>query len=248
MKYLKKFNEVVEENSIEYWCKEFSISNYEIVDGFVNVKGSVNIDDIYPIIPIKFGVVDGDFEWVDTEISTLENVPKKVGGKFNCSFNGRLKSLIGCPIEVGGEFNCSHNSLISLEGCPDKIYDSFDCSGNGLESLRGGPKIVGEDFKCNENELTDLKGSPVEVGGDFYCLDNQIISLNNISSKIFGDVYCRYNPIYDIFKLFGSYKKYKYSLEHEYLDGTNIIRFKFKEACEEVDIEMPDSIPGYKYI
>jgi hypothetical protein len=37
-------------------------------------------------------------------------------------------------------------------------------------------------------------------------------------------------------------------LDYKYLRGTNIVRGRFKKACEDADIKMPDSIPGYKYI
>jgi len=38
------------------------------------------------------------------------------------------------------------------------------------------------------------------------------------------------------------------SLDWDYIRGTSIVRSRFMEACEEVGIEMPKSITGYKYI
>ena len=44
-------------------------------------------------IPVRFGIVRGDFD---------------------CSSN-RLLNLEGCPVAVGGNYNCSSNKLFSLK-------------------------------------------------------------------------------------------------------------------------------------
>jgi hypothetical protein len=38
------------------------------------------------------------------------------------------------------------------------------------------------------------------------------------------------------------------SLDYSYLRGTTIIKWRFKEALEEIGMDLPESIPGYKYI
>ena len=83
------------------------------------------------------------------------------------------------------------------------------------------------DFLCSYNQLTALEGAPKEVGGGFYC---------------------EYNPIWEVYKLFPDHKSFMDSLDYGYLRGTNISRSRFKEALDELNIKMPKSIDGYKYI
>jgi hypothetical protein len=105
-----------------------------------------------------------------------------------------------------------------------------------------------DDFYCTYNKLTSLKGSPTEVGGEFWCYDNQLISLDGSPIEIGGDFHCERNPIWEVYCLFPDYKSYIDSLDYGYLRGTSIVKGRFKEALDEVGIEMPDKIKGWKYI
>jgi hypothetical protein len=135
------------------------------------------------------------------------------------------------PVQFGyvnGSFSCDNNTLTSLKGCPYRVLEGFYCHNNKLTSLIGGPKIVnGDYYLCENNLLITLDGMPKEIPDTF-----QLYS----------------NPIYEIYRLFKSHKDYIKSLDYEYLIGTNIVTHQFKEACLEAEIQMPDSIPGYKYI
>jgi hypothetical protein len=225
MKYIKKFNE--EEKSIEDHCQELYLKNYEIVNDLVNVKGNVLIvNRKIRKFPINFGIIGGMFNFNDNLLTSLEGGPIEVQGDYDV-YNNKLYTLKGGPIEVGRDFICNVNRLTSLEYGPKEVGMSYHCSLNRLTSLLGSPKHISDDFRCFDNHLKSLDGGPIAVGGE----------LN-----------CKNNPIYEIYKLFGSYKRYKYSLGYEYLDDANIVKFKFKEACEEAEVKMPDSIPGYKYI
>ena len=51
-----------------------------------------------------------------------------------------------------------------------------------------------------------------------------------------------------MYKLFPDHKSFMDSLDYGYLRGTNISRSRFKEALDELNIKMPKSIDGYKYI
>jgi len=86
------------------------------------------------------------------------------------------------------------------------------------------------------------KGSfkTIEDAKDF-CWRDHIYQLSE--SKLFSP-----NPIWEIYKLFPNYKSYKDSLDYDYLRGTSIIKWKFKEALDEIGIDLPESITGYKYI
>jgi hypothetical protein len=52
----------------------------------------------------------------------------------------------------------------------------------------------------------------------------------------------------NISKLFPNPKAFKDSLDYSYLRGTNIVKMRFQEACEEAGIKMPEKIEGYNYI
>jgi hypothetical protein len=246
MKYLRKFNE--QEKSIEEWCKEFSIENYEIVKGLVNVNGEVIMSELeLSQIPINFGIVTGYFDCSANILTSLDGCPIEVEDMFNCGYN-KLTTLINAPNKVNSSFSCDDNELISLEGCPVKIYGHFTCRYNKLTSLSGGPADVYYNYNCSYNEITSLEGAPVEVGGYFCCNNNELKTLNGLPKVIGGFFDCSRNYINEVYKLFATLRKFKSSLEYEYLDGANIIKYKFKEACEELGVKMPDSIPGYEYI
>jgi hypothetical protein len=121
------------EKSIEYWCLEIGIENYEIKDGILNVDGHVDISHMnLSEIPIRFGVVSGDFFCYANQLITLDGSPIKVGGNFDCSFN-ELTSLIGGPKEVGNGFYCQANKLSSIEGGPTIIKNGdFRCFNNPI--------------------------------------------------------------------------------------------------------------------
>ena len=88
-------------------------------------------------------------------------------GKFDCKSN-KLTSLEGVPKEVGGDFDCERNKIESLKGAPKEVGGWFACSFNKLTSLKGAPKSVGGHFYCRNNNLTTLDGAPKEVGGSVY--------------------------------------------------------------------------------
>jgi hypothetical protein len=140
------------------------------------------------------------------------------------------KTIMKIPIHfniVDGYFDCSNNKLITLEGAPIKVDGSFNCS---------------------ENQLTSLEGGPIEVGEHFNCSHNQLITLENSPSKLWGKLFCDENPIHQVFNLFGSWDRYKASLDYNYWRGHDINERRFKMACDDAGIEVPDSIPGYTYI
>lgn len=117
--------------------------------------------------------VDGDFNCLKNNLTSLVGAPYKVGGGFYCSGN-KLTSLEEAPREVGGDFSCSYGKLTSLEGAPRKVGGYFDCSSNKLTSLVGGPIEVDGNFNCSTNNLTSFEGAPIKVGGDFYYSGNSL--------------------------------------------------------------------------
>jgi len=258
MKHLKLFEAFEEIDSI---CKKYNIVNYTINDdGTVDVDGDVNLRNVtvnvkgeygfykgLTKLPLKFGSVTGYFDCSYNQLNTLEGGPKEIGGNFICSYN-QLTTLEGGPIHVGGNFDCSDNKLTTLEGAPNYVGGSFNCYNNQLTTLEGGPSYVGGGFYCGYNQLTTLEGGPDHVGRDFYCHRNKLITLEGSPIEIGGSFYCEDNPIYSIYKLFPNYKAFRDSLEYNYLRGTDIVRSRFEEACEEAGIRMPKKINGYNWI
>ena len=181
--------------------KEFSIfdymeGSYDIdSDGYMNVKGLVNISNLnLNNIPIKFGIVTGDFNCSYNNLTSLQGALREVGRSFYCGFN-KLTSLQGAPEKVGGNFYCSNNNLTSLKGASEKVGGNFYCNANKLTSLEGAPEKVGGHFYCYANKLTSLQGGPKEVGGDFYCHDNKLTSLQGAPKEVGGDFYCGDNKL-----------------------------------------------------
>jgi hypothetical protein len=250
MKYLKKFNESVED--IDSICKKYGIQNYTINgDGTVDVDGDVDLSHRnLSKLPLKFGRVTGSFNCFYNQLTTLEGCPREVGDGFNCSYN-QLTTLEGCPREVVGDFFCNDNELNTLLGCPKEVGGDFDCYNNQLTSLEGCPKEVVGSFDCSHNQLTTLEGCPKEVGGDFHCSSNQITIINSELEfvKIIEYFDIEYNPIYEVYKLFQDFKSFKYSLDYNYFRSSNqIVKNRFEEACEEAGIKIPKKIKGYQYI
>jgi len=130
-------------------------------------------------------------------------------------------------IDVDGDVYLNNKGLIKLPLKFGKVTGNFYCSYNKLTSLEGSPSYVGVGFYCYNNQLTSLEGCPKEVGDWLNCYSN---------------------PIHSIYKLFPNHKAFMDSLDYGYLRGTDIIKMRFKEACEEAGIEMPEKIEGYNYI
>jgi hypothetical protein len=168
------------DKSIDYWslikrCGEYSIENYSIENGLLNVDGDVYLNG-YNLreLPLNFG---------------------KITGHFDCSLN-KLTSLKGAPSRVGGDFKCYTNKLKSLKGAPSKVDGNFDCGENILTSLAGAPSEVGGNFDCSLNQLTSLNGAPSEVDGSFICSFNPDLNTLNGSPKYITNLDCGNTPIH----------------------------------------------------
>ena len=200
---------------------------------------SENIDDICKKFNIRnWSVnsdgtvdVDGDVMLYNKELSELPLKFGEVSGSFHCNYN-KLTSLEGAPSRVGDNFNCEDNYLTTLEFAPSGVGGNFNCEWNKLTGLEGGPKEVGGGYICNHNALISLSGVPIKVG----------------SGEFWFKISCYDNPIYEVYKLFTDHKSYIDSLDYNYLRGKNIVKSRFQEALDELGIEMPESIPGYKWI
>ena len=136
----KKINETINKDSyetIEQSLNDFKIKNYEIIQEngkfIVNVDGNVKLNNRnLNRIPFTFGVVSGDFDCSDNQLTSLEGAPNKIGEDFDCSDN-QLTSLEGAPNKIGGGFYCGFNQLTSLEGAPNEVGGYFYCGFNPIK-------------------------------------------------------------------------------------------------------------------
>ena len=176
--------------------------DYHMMENYtINPDGTVDVDDEVSFrggnmgsLPVRFGIVNGNFYCNSMGLETLEGCPKYVSGDFVFD-NNKLTDLKGGPEKVDGVFNCEDNELTSLEGSAKYIGKRFYCSYNKLTDLVGSPEHVEGYFVCENNKLTSLKGSPKFIGGDFYCELNKIINLDGFDTKLVGKFRCKYNPI-----------------------------------------------------
>ncbi len=134
----------------------------------INGSGEIDVDgDVWmrglslTEIPVKFGVVNGNFDCWKVGLTTLKN----------------------CPVKITGVFNCCDNNLTSLQHSPNSVGISFDCRGNNLKSLIGGPTYVGFHYNCSSNDIVSLKGAPISLKGEFECRGNNLTSLEFAPKK-----------------------------------------------------------------
>lgn len=123
------------ERYIKKWLSNHRVTGYTLVPsaqwGFiVNIEGSVDLSLQWGLthIPVKFGVVNGDFCCSDNKLVSLKGCPEVVRGTFSCDRN-RLTSLEFCPSLVEGEFYAAFNKINSLEFLPQSAL-SIDMRSN----------------------------------------------------------------------------------------------------------------------
>lgn len=109
----------------------------------------------------------------EKDLLSLEGVPEKIIGNFDCGSN-KLKNLEFSPLIVTEDYYCNNNQIKSLKGRPKKINGVFICRNNKLKNLDYSPESVGS-FNCSNNKLTTLKGNLKEVRGIFDCRKNKYL-------------------------------------------------------------------------
>jgi hypothetical protein len=202
---------------VEQVLLSLDITHYKINEDLsVDAFDSVDLRETkIKVIPVKFGIVHGDFKCDWLNLNTLENSPNEVKGFFTCNGNNltsledgpwsvelsyqanacKLTTLKGAPYVVGGSFACNGNDLISLEGGPKSVRGDYGCGENRLTSLVGAPEQIGGSFSCHRNELTSLVGAPKIIGKDFSCAHNKLKTLEGSPKEIPGSFYCSYNEL-----------------------------------------------------
>ncbi|EQO38525.1 hypothetical protein G714_04305 [Escherichia coli HVH 39 (4-2679949)] len=186
----------------EQWLKQMGITQFSIrEDNTIDVYEHVMLSGNIPKLPVKFGIIEGNFYCFNVGLTTLEGCPYKVTGSFRCDKN-QLNSLKYGPNEVGGEFDCSNNNLTSLEYCPKKIGGSLICIQNKLITLKGCPVELGDSLNCNMNFLISIIYCPRHIKGFLACAHNDLISFDGFPEKV------------DSFILFGNNKIGEHELKN----------------------------------
>jgi len=144
---------------IERLLEDWNVTDYDIVDGKVNVVGNVRIPVTYHTIPFKFGTVDGDFDC--GHFST-----------YHANTLGELATQI-TPARL--------NSLLNS---PDHVTGHFDCEGTNITSLQYGPVYVEGNMLVSKTQITSLKHAPTYVGGSLVCARTNIKKLSNVQYHI----------------------------------------------------------------
>lgn len=238
-------------SEIRTTCAKYGIRYYTInSDGSIDVNGNVNISGFHlKKLPIKFNIVAGDFTCAYNNLRDLEGCPKIVDGFFYC-YSNNLRSLKGCPGSVGRNFDAAYNLLLSLEYMPANIGGNIKLSENRLTSLKGCPETVNGHLEVDNNNLTNLEGCAKYIKGSLICPKNNIIDVQGAPIEIEGDtMYCSSNPINEIYGFYRSYSKFIKSInDYNYIRGNKIIKDRFEEALNEMNIVAPEKLFYYLYI
>ena len=155
-----------------------NINNYTINEDLsVDVNESV---DLYKkslkYLPIQFGVVKGNFDISENE----------------------LTSLLGSPHIIEGEFYCNENNLKSLEYGPKIVQGCYCCQNNHLTMLKGIPSIINGDLTVWQNNINTTKYFPKEIKGILDISNNKINSLKGLKIKVLESFYCHDIPLNEI--------------------------------------------------
>jgi len=110
------------------------------------IKGKVDFGNFYmPELPewLSEVEVDGDLYMVNSYVTSLKGMPKKVNGMIMLSNNPRLTSLEGCPQSAYQLILSGNKRISSFVGGPTTVKTNFTCQDCGIVSLEGIPKKVG---------------------------------------------------------------------------------------------------------
>lgn len=207
MKYLKSFNEsnsfltnrdeiveFLESGILMGQQHDLLDPDYKIhPDGTVDVWGNVRIHNHSmrkyendARLPVKFGIVEGDFTFGDCFITTLEGSPRSCES-FSCR-DKSISNLVGGP-EIVEDYDISGSRCTSLEGAPREVSGYFYCEDSSLTSLKGAPRRIGRFFDCSDTGVTSFEGGPEEVGEEFVATGVYVTSMEGCPKR------CQYMKI-----------------------------------------------------
>jgi hypothetical protein len=113
-------------------------------------------------IPVPLGVIRADVHLNDAHLTTLENGPTHVMGKFHISHN-QLTSLAHAPSHVDGTLMAQHNKLTTLDAAHCQIRGDLDVRFNLLQDLADCPQVKGLLWATKNPHLTHISQVPDQV-------------------------------------------------------------------------------------
>jgi len=168
--------------------------DYIIKNGVINVIGNVKLRGLEHI-PIKFGVIDGNFNCSFCGLLSFDNAPHTVTGNVDAQAN-KFINLRNCPKNIGKNLVLNGNRVLSnLQGCPETINGTLDLYGCNISSLQGISKKITKNLMLGKNMITGLSSFPDSVGGSVDITDNYIVDISDdIIKKVKGDINSDGNP------------------------------------------------------
>lgn len=173
---------------IQRYISHFNIKSAVIqTDLSVNIYANVYLNThLITHIPFKINKVEGIFDISRSALTTLENCPEYVTGRYYCNHN-KLTSLKGAPIEVGGGFDCSYNQLQTLDYFPEKIMNTICLDKNPFIRDDEFHKTLmhiseSDDYKfCNEYLfLANMTHEEAKAFTSYMEIKRRIDTINNI--------------------------------------------------------------------
>ena len=119
------------------------------------------------------------------------------------------------------------------------LYKNYHTDSNWAWGIWGGRDVWDDLLRQNQKEYKHLDIKRMKA--------SDILNQNTPEYKYVKE-WVLEEFLNNIEKLFPNHKAFKYSLDYGYLRGMDIVKSRFKEACEESGIEIPDKIEGYRYI
>lgn len=170
---------------VRYLTSSFAIDSDNIrvnEDGTTDVLEELDFDGMHfkkGKLPIKFGIIEGNFYAGDCNLNSFENFPRIVEGNVSLTDN-RFTSLVGSPERIGGALFLGDNKLLSsLEGISPELggLNIRDC-----EKLTSLHNIHNQIKKFNYTHNSNSTARPQSEGSIFI----GSVKTNKLSSSVLG--------------------------------------------------------------
>jgi hypothetical protein len=156
------------------WLDRYVVGEWRIdKDEMIKICGSLDIQDHrVQVVPVDIFSVSGNVEvcnnsWNDSQLSTLYNFPKFVGGHviLDCP---RLHSMRYGPVFVGSIYYIARSNIITLNGAPKYIGGDMNMSESApLGDIRAMPRFVGLHTTLNVTNPTKIVAEYKSIHGRF---------------------------------------------------------------------------------
>lgn len=175
MKYLKRFNESVDNHSIEELCKK-----YLDTEKNKNVKYEIQNGEV---------VISDDSASLQLDLEGLDGLPFKINNVNRLFVNG-LTSLKNSPEVIEFAINIYGSDVTSLEGGPKYVGRFYHINGTSLESFEGLARPLKTSYK-----MSILDTSLKELLNTFLTLESSGYYDITEESHHWFEILSEYDPI-----------------------------------------------------